>query len=208
MIDERVMPMFPLGLALLPGSVLPLRLFEPRYLDMYTDVIDGAREFGVVLIERGIESRDDNPTFDIGCAAQILGSSLHDDGTITLVATGHRRIRIREWLPSDPYPRALVELLEDDALTEDGLVHVNSALDRLPRLMAMIAELDVEATGVTPRLSEEPLELVYQLAQLSGFQSLDIQGVLEAETSDQRAATVDRLMTEAVELVQMQLGMP
>ena len=44
--------MFPLGVTLLPGMALPLRIFEPRYLQMYADIIDGDREFGVVLIER------------------------------------------------------------------------------------------------------------------------------------------------------------
>ena len=52
-------PMFPLGTALLPGEVLPLRIFEPRYRTMLDDCLaaaDGPPGFGVVLIARGSEA--------------------------------------------------------------------------------------------------------------------------------------------------------
>ena len=48
-----VTPMFPLGMVLLPGSPLGLRVFEPRYLTMLEEVLAGDGAFGVVLIERG-----------------------------------------------------------------------------------------------------------------------------------------------------------
>lgn len=199
------MPMFPLGTTLLPGMALPLRLFEERYLQMYADIIDDERRFGVVLIERGIESRDDNPTFDVGCLARVVGSGLHEDGTIALVAIGRNRIRVDEWLPSHPYPRAVVTLLEDDPLTDAGMRSLQAAADQLPGLLAVAAELNPEIEATVPGLSDDPAQAVYQLAQLAGLQSLDMQKVLEAETSDDRADLVDRLMTETVELIRLQL---
>ena len=48
-----VLAMFPLGTVLLPGGVLPLHVFEPRYRAMVRDCLEGSREFGVVLIDRG-----------------------------------------------------------------------------------------------------------------------------------------------------------
>lgn len=197
--------MFPLGTALLPGMALPLRLFEERYLQMYADIIDAERVFGVVLIERGIESRDDNPTFDLGCLAYVVGSGLHEDGTIALVAIGRQRIRIEEWLPSDPYPRARVTRLEDDPLTETGMRSLQSAADQLPGLLAVAAELNPDFEAVAPGLSDDPVQAIYQLAQLAGLQSLDMQRVLEAGTSDTRAALVDRLIAETVEMIRLQL---
>jgi uncharacterized protein len=53
--DTRVMPMFPLGTVLFPYALLPLQVFEPRYRVMMHHVLEGDREFGVVLIERGSE---------------------------------------------------------------------------------------------------------------------------------------------------------
>lgn len=205
MSETRLLPMFPLGLTLLPGLALPLRLFEERYLKMYADIIDNDREFGVVLIERGIESRDDNPTFDVGCTAYILGSGLHEDGTIALVALGRKRLRVVEWRPSDPYPVALVEELDDDPLTEVGMKSLQAAADQLPGLLTMAAELNPELGSGVPQLSDDPVQAIYQLAQLSGLQILDLQSVLEANTSDERAALVSELMAAAVELLQLQM---
>jgi Lon protease-like protein len=205
--EGRLLPMFPLGVPLLPGMALPLRLFEPRYLQMYADIIDSEREFGVVLIERGIESRDDNAMSDVGCTAYILGSGIHDDGTIALVALGRNRLRVDEWQPSDPYPLAMVEDLADEPLSEEGMRRLESAADRLPGLLAVAAELNPELEVETPELSEEPLQAIYQLAQLAGLQSFDLQKVLAAETSDVRAALVDDLMAETIEMIQLQLGL-
>jgi hypothetical protein len=199
--------MFPLGLTLMPGMALPLRLFEPRYLQMYSDVIDEAREFGVVLIERGIESSDSNTTYDVGCVAYIVGSGLHEDGTIAIVALGRNRLRVVEWQQSDPYPRAIVEDLDEEPLTEDGMQFLESAANRLPGLLAVAAELNPELEASPPDLSEDPVQAIYQLAQLAGLQAFDLQRILEADPTDSRAELVDELMSETVEMIQLQLGL-
>lgn len=203
----RLLPMFPLGLTLLPGMALPLRLFETRYLQMYSDIIDEEREFGVVLIERGIESSDGNTTYDVGCLAYIVGSGFHEDGTIAIVALGRHRLRIVEWLDSNPYPRAVVEDLADDPLSEEGMEYLESAANRLPGLLAVAAELNPELEADAPELSEDPIQAIYQLAQLAGLQSFDLQRVLEADPTDDRAELVDELMSETVEMIQLQLGL-
>lgn len=207
MSEGRLLPMFPLGLTLLPGMALPLRLFEQRYLQMYADIIDGDREFGVVLIERGTESSDDNATYDVGCVAYVVGSGLHEDGTIALVALGRDRLRVLEWKDSDPYPQAVVEVLEDDPLTEDGMAALEEAANRLPDLLAVAAELNPEIEPAAPDLSEDPVQAIYQLAQLAGLQAFDLQKVLEAVSTDERAALVDELMSETMEMIQLQLQM-
>lgn len=199
--------MFPLGSTLLPGMVLPLRLFEPRYLQMYADIVDQSREFGVVLIERGAAEHVDNATFDVGCAAYIVGSGLHEDGTIALVAIGRNRLRVKEWRKPVPYPMAIVEDLDDEPLTEAGMSALESAADRLPELLAVAAELNPELETDPPELSEDPLQAIYQLAQLAGLQAFDLQKVLEAEPTDHRASLVDEMMSETVEMIQLQLRM-
>jgi len=199
--------MFPLGLTLLPGMALPLRLFEDRYLKMYADIIDAEREFGVVLIERGIESRDDNLTFTVGCAAHIVGSAVNADGTLALVAIGRSRIRVDEWLPSDPYPRAMVTELEDDPMSDVGMAALHAATDQLPGLLAPAAKLNPEFEATAPELSDDPGQAVYQLAQLAGLPTLDLQRVLEAGTSDDRAAMVGSMLGETMELIRLQLGL-
>ena len=197
--------MFPLGLVLLPGMTLPLRLFEPRYLQMYADIIDSDRTFGVVLIERGLESRDDNLTFGTGCTAHILGSGINEDGTIGIIAIGRQRIRIEEWLEPDPYPRAMVTELEDDPLTDAGRRAVQEAMDQVPGLLGVAAELNPELSPIPPELADDPEQAIYQMAQLAGLPSWDMQKVLEAPSSDSRASLVNEMLAETVELIRLQL---
>ncbi|HEX5095168.1 MAG TPA: LON peptidase substrate-binding domain-containing protein, partial [Acidimicrobiia bacterium] len=57
--------MFPLGTVLFPHALLPLQVFEPRYRVMMRNLLDGEREFGVVLIERGSEVGGGDVRFDV-----------------------------------------------------------------------------------------------------------------------------------------------
>lgn len=197
--------MFPLGSPLLPGMVLPLRLFEPRYLQLYADIIDTSREFGVVLIERGVESRDDSVTFQVGCVAGIVGSGMNEDGTIGLITVGRRRIRVEQWLQPDPYPRATVTELEDEPLSDRGLNAIRAAADRIPELLRTAAKLNPEVNTEIPELADDPELAMYQIAQLSGLQTLDLQEVLESPSADARALLVREKVDETLDLIRLQL---
>ncbi|WP_218005455.1 LON peptidase substrate-binding domain-containing protein [Janibacter limosus] len=106
-----VLPMFPLGASLLPGSPLPLQVFEPRYLAMLRDIAAGDGRFGVVLIERGFEVGGGDQRFSIGTVASVEQVSPMGDGRIGLLARGRERFEVVRWLEDDPYPRAEVRLL-------------------------------------------------------------------------------------------------
>ena len=108
--------MFPLQSALLPGETLPLRVFEPRYSALVRDCLatdDPA--FGVVLIARGREVGGGDERHDVGALARIARFDDHGAGRYHLKCTVHERIRVTEWLPDDPYPRAVVQDWPDEA---------------------------------------------------------------------------------------------
>lgn len=203
----RSLPMFPLGTTLLPGSVLPLYLFEPRYLKLYEDIVDDDRSFGVVLIERGVELGGDDSRFDYGCVAHMVGSATHEDGSVSIVTVGTRRLHVVEWAEPDPYPVATVELLEDDSLSESALEILQEASSHLLRLKTLFSELGADVGVEPPELADDPGTALYQMAQLAGLQALDLQRILEATTSDERARLTRDLIFDQVELVQLQLGM-
>ncbi len=198
--------MFPLGSPLLPGKVLPLFLFEERYLKLHSDLVDSDGRFGVVLIERGIESRDDNPTFRIGCTAQLLGSATNDDGTLSIVTIGTQRFEIIEWLDSEPYPRAEVEFLPEGPITDEAEERLSAATTKLTRLLALQSELYPGPGSPMPELDSNPIIATYQMAFSLDPQPLDAQRVLEAETADERVAVVDQILDEMIELTELQLG--
>src|SRR6476646_946546 len=110
-----IMPMFPLGSVLLPGGVLPLHVFEPRYRALVQDCLASAEhEFGVVLIERGFEVGGGDFRCLVGTVARMVQVAELDDGRYALVTIGTRRIRVNGWLPDDPYPKADVEDWPDE----------------------------------------------------------------------------------------------
>ncbi len=88
-----VMPMFPLGSVLLPGGLLPLHVFEPRYRQMVIDCLqeDGTPEFGQTLITHGREAGGGDQRADIGTVAQMVQVDALDDGRYAVVAVGVRR---------------------------------------------------------------------------------------------------------------------
>ncbi|MGZ4700329.1 MAG: LON peptidase substrate-binding domain-containing protein, partial [Ilumatobacteraceae bacterium] len=68
-----IVPMFPLGTVLLPGVVLPLHVFEPRYQQLVRDCLDASEhEFGVVLIDRGSEVGGGDSRLPIGVIARLV----------------------------------------------------------------------------------------------------------------------------------------
>lgn len=207
MAQTRSLPMFPLGSVLLPGSVLPLYLFEPRYRELYEDIVDGDRRFGVVLIERGRDSGGEDSRFDFGCMAHMVGSATHEDGTVSIVTVGTKRIRVIDWEEPRPYPSALVEILDDEPLSETALEILQEASSHLLKLKTLFSELGADVGVDPPELSDDPRTATYQMAQLAGLQALDLQKVLEAPNSDSRAELTRNLIADQVELVQLQLGM-
>lgn len=197
--------MFPLGTPLLPGSVLPLYLFESRYLQLYEDIVDTDRLFGVVLIERGRDSGGEDTRFGYGCVAHMVGSATHENGTVSIVTVGTYRLRVIEWEQPRPYPSAVVEVLDDDELTAGGLGLLEEASGHLLKLKALFSELGADVGVDPPELSEEPATAMYQMAQLAGLQALDLQRVLEIEDTDDRALLIRDLIADQVELIQLQL---
>ena len=115
MARAKTMPMFPLGRVLFPHEALPLHVFEPRYRDLVEACLAGDGEFGVVLIERGSEVGGGDSRFSVGTVAKIVEAGKLPDGRYLLATVGTRRLRVRRWLPDDPYPRAEVDVLANEA---------------------------------------------------------------------------------------------
>jgi len=87
------LPLFPLQTVLFPDGPLPLRVFEPRYLDMVSRCLKEDREFGVVLIESGTEGGDAR-TEPVGTLARITDWYQGSDGILGITAVGTRRFRL------------------------------------------------------------------------------------------------------------------
>jgi Lon protease-like protein len=167
------LPMFPLGSVLFPSMPLALRVFEERYLAMLASVLqDEPSEFGVVLIERGQEVGGGEHRFDVGTIARI--SQLESaEGFIALIAHGTRRFRVVEWLPDDPYPRALVTEIDEldwDESLEPTRDRVELAVRRSLAIGAEFGEVQYSATV---ELEDDPVDAAWQLAAIAPLSEMD-----------------------------------
>ena len=122
------LPLFPLKTVLFPGGVLPLRVFEPRYMDMVTRCMREHTPFGVCLIAAGEEVGEAAVPHPVGTEALIERWDMEQPGVLELLVRGGRRFRIVDhelerdgllvgsvcWLeepPAEPVPAAQAELL-------------------------------------------------------------------------------------------------
>jgi hypothetical protein len=185
--------MFPLQTVLLPGGVLPLHVFEPRYRQLVIDCLaddTGEPEFGVTLIERGSEVGGGDQRADVGVVARMVEVQALPDGRYTLVAVGTRRLRVNAWLPDDPYPLADIDEWRDlDPDAPELPAKVTAATDRLREVLELAARFgDVPAEL---SISDDSLLASYHLAALAPVGPADRYRLLCAESP---AARLDLLI--------------
>jgi Lon protease-like protein len=200
-------PMFPLGATLLPHALLPLRIFEPRYLELVRDCIGAEGEFGVVLIDRGHEVGGGDSRHDVGCVARIL--DVRQEGhRLGVLAIGDRRVRVTEWLADDPYPRAVLEdWPEPDPDPDPDIAEeLDLATNRARRVLAMAAELGRARAPATFELADDPVVASHQLTAVVPIGELDRLALLASATAGERLRRLRGLLDDVEVLLALELG--
>jgi Lon protease-like protein len=105
--DGLELPIFELPVAILPGELLPLHIFEDRYKRMIGHCLETAEPFGIVF-------RDDEGTAHrIGCTARVTEVlERFDDGRMNVVVTGEQPFRVLERFEDADYPAGEVEPID------------------------------------------------------------------------------------------------
>jgi Lon protease-like protein len=91
---RETIPLFPLGTVLFPGTLLPLRIFEVRYMDMAKACLKEGSPFGVCLIREGQEVGAPAVPENVGCLARIRDCDMEELGILKVRAEGLERFRI------------------------------------------------------------------------------------------------------------------
>ncbi len=135
--DPRL-PLFPLGVVLLPGEPIPLHIFEPRYKEMVQICLDTDRPFGILYASEAALAA-------VGCTARIRKvTARYDDGRLDVVAVGEERFAVEEVHRDASYLTAAVHAVED-AVHDDDPAARQQAIARHMKLL--------ELAGKTPRPS-------------------------------------------------------
>jgi len=204
--------MFPLEVAMLPGEELPLRIFEPRYTALVQDCLaadDPA--FGVVLISAGREVGGGDTRSDVGALAHITECADFGDGRYRLRCVMAERIRVLEWHPDDPYPRAMVEVWPDEPGPAVDVEAIRDVEDRMAALFERIAR--VRGAEVNPRdivagadASGDAAMWLYALASRVPMGQADRYAVLSAPTVAARTAALRDAVETVTAMVEFELS--
>lgn len=198
--EHSVVPLFQLGVNVLPGELLPLHIFEPRYRNLLRHCLEREAPFAVALYLNG-------KAFDQGCLVKVVSViKEYDDGRSDIVVAATRVIELVQVLPEEEFgfPRAHVKVLSDHLeveqpsdrekipeLLKQWYTLVDQSLEELPSLeglgaytAASLVPLDVQERQelLTKRSEKERRDLVIQLLEfrcetvrsggLSAFESM------------------------------------
>ena len=168
--------LFPLGTVLFPGALLPLRIFETRYVDMVGRCMRSGETFGVVLINQGSDTSATVETAAVGTTARVVDFQTLEDGLLGLLCRGESRFRIvQRSQQDDGLNRAEVDWLSDPAgvaleVQYQPMVAVlRDALSRLTNLGRFIEPAYEDAAWVSYRMAELlplPVNLQQKLLEL------------------------------------------
>jgi len=204
--------MFPLQSALLPGEILPLNIFEPRYAQLVQDCMaTGDPVFGVVLISQGLEVGGGDARSDVGALARISQCADLGMGQYQVVASVGERIRVLEWLPDDPYPCAVVEPWPDEPGPPVTPERIGEVVDGILGLFGRIitargGRLRSDALAVDAETADDPSLHIYALAARVPMGQADRYAVLAAPTLSERVDALTDAIETVTALVEFQLS--
>lgn len=131
-------PLFPLHAVLFPGGSLPLRIFEPRYLDMVSKCMREDSGFGICLIREGSEVGKAADTFETGTLSEISYFNQFPDGLLGITAHGKQRFRIlSKSVQHKQLTMAEVELIDNQA-SQAVPTELNHTAETLQKLLEQL----------------------------------------------------------------------
>jgi Lon protease-like protein len=181
-------PLFPLGLVLLPGELVPLHIFEERYKLMVGACLEQDSEFGIIwLSDEGLK--------DVGCAARITRVlERFEDGRLNILVEGTQPFRLTRRIEDLPYPAGHVEWLEDEG-DSDG--------EALERARLRYADLVEEVTESRPEPDALAELDAYGMAATLEVAPAAKQSLLELRSESGRLEQLEGLFVEALQRIRM-----
>jgi Lon protease-like protein len=193
-------PVFPLtGALLLPRGLLPLNIFEPRYLAMVRDAMaaTGAAHRIIGMIQPRAR-QDPPPLFEVGCLGRITDYQETEDGRILMTLTGISRFRVQAELErTTPYRQVMADYLGFQEDREEPMALTAAARANLEEVLQAYLDSQGLAADWDAVKAADDESLVTTLACVCPFDPPEKQALLEAENLATRAATLTALMTFA-----------
>lgn len=211
LVADRI-PLFPLSTTLVPGLVLPLHIFEPRYRALVRDLLaepdEERREFGLVGVRVGrVVDRDGiDAVFPVGVTALLRQATPLDDGRYDIVTTGHRRFRILEMDTAQPLAVATVDFLDEPAGPRDAALAAQVAEAFGAYRAALGGQVQASVgEGVVP---DDPTVLSYLVTAAMVLSPDERQELLAAPSTEQRLLRARGLLARESTLIHLTASVP
>jgi Lon protease-like protein len=185
-------PLFPLGLVLLPGMALPLHIFEERYKQMISECLAERTPFGIVWF-------DGQSIRSIGCTARII-EVLHryEDGRMDILTRGEQRFFTEAVVEAKPYLEADVRFIEDAQETVDV-----EALKAVRTMLAHLSDAGVMSDAIDATIIQDLQSLSFAIPAIEGFTSAERQRFLEMTSAGERLHKSYEALSRILERVQV-----
>jgi Lon protease-like protein len=188
-------PIFPLGLVLLPEMVLPLHIFEERYKRMTADCMAGNQPFGIVWF-------DGQDIHFSGCTARVV-KVLHryEDGRMDILTRGERRFVVQELIEEKAYMEARVSFFEDTQCAAG--TGTAAAMETARSLLKALSEAGEPIDLPDWRSLNDPGRFSFAIAAMEGVTHAERQVFLEMTSSAERLEKSVEALAKIVERLQL-----
>jgi hypothetical protein len=181
---------FPLNTVLFPDGLLPLRVFELRYIEMTKACLRDDRPFGVCLIREGKEVGEAAVPEPVGCLARIAHWEMPQLGVFQLLARGAERFRIREMRVQ---PNQLIVASVQAMAPDTGREPVDPDCGNLLRMI--IEKAGAERFPEPVRL-DDAAWVGYRLAEVLPIDTATRQALLELTDAQQRLVRLGEILAK------------
>jgi Lon protease-like protein len=185
-------PIFPLNTVLFPDGLLPLRIFETRYMDMARGCLRESRPFGVCLIRSGREVGEAAVPEDVGTLATIVDCDMQQLGVLHVKTRGGERFRIRDRSVTS---QGLV-LAEVDPIADEDDAPLDARFSPCARLLRMIVADQKQEVFFEPHRFESTSWVGQRLAEVLPIPASAKQRLLELDDCDARLEILFRFLEQ------------
>ncbi|MCY0387181.1 LON peptidase substrate-binding domain-containing protein [Robbsia sp. Bb-Pol-6] len=199
------LPLFPLGTVLFPDGLLPLRVFEARYVDMVGECLRKNTPFGVCLLRSGTEVTQAGQVpipEAVGCLADIVDCDMEQLGVLLVRCRGSRRFRLlSSHTEKNGLLRGIVEPVGDDvpAETAESALQLASCAEVLGRIIDTLGEREKGGSGaslpfIAPYRLDDATWVSNRLAEVLPISIKARQQLMELEDAGARLDIVHQYM--------------
>jgi Lon protease-like protein len=191
-VEVITIPLFPLNTVLFPGGVLPLRLFEQRYLDMAAACMKENKPFGICLIDEGGETGQAARPHAVGTLAEIGDWEMEQLGILQVTTRGQKRFRILE---QQAGPNQSLSARVEVIANNGPLPFPEERSRLLPLLQRVIKDLGHQRIP-EPHLFDEAEWVSFRISEVLPIQNLAKQKLLELEDPLARLEILEKYLIQ------------